>query len=834
MLFDVFTLREVRARPGRTALTVLSCAIGVAMIVAVGATSAVSDAGVKGLVRASAGRADFEVVGASATTFPQASVEPLAAVPGVKHLDPVFERPTSMYIGQQRVKVLLSAVDPERDAVVRGYTIRTGTFPTADGLAVDAAFAAQMKLTVGDEVKVLGRGGLVKKRVTGLIAADNPLAAKGAFALLPLADGQDLLGKPGDVTVAYVVLADGANAETVRRDLTAALPPGLLVREPAARGGLASETLRSFDEGLRLAGGLSLAVAFFITLNAFFMNVAERRRQLAVLRVVGATRAVVRRAILVEGVTLGVVGSVLGVPLGWLTSLALLASLEVVFDAPLPPAGFPLLPAVAAVLLGIATAAVAAYLPARQAADVSPKEALTAVESESGDRFRRPLLLVGGPAWLVATAGVVAGLFGLLPVSLLVPASLAWLIATAALVPLGLTRLTAVAVAVLRPFGAVESELAGGVLLHRPIRTGLTVAVLVVSVAASVALGNSVLNNLDHLRGYVRKTVVGDYFVRAMMPDTATAMAGDLPTGYAERVKALPGVTDVVSVRFVSATVSGQQAVIIVRDLPADGRAPGDLADGDPATVRAALTRGEVLLGTQLASRLKKKTGDSVELDTPTGPKAFRVAGTVTEYLVGGLVLLFETETAKRELNVGGSDVLMVTTTGDERAEVGRQLAAMSAEDGLLFQSNRDLNELIEKRLQGLEVSVNALLAIGLVVTGLGVVNCLTMNVLEQTHEIGVLRSLGLTRPQLYRMIFAQSVMMGVMSVALGVPLGLLLSYLIDQGVRVAFGQHIEFAVRFGLVGVVVGLVAVMIVAATALPARRAARINPIEALRYQ
>jgi putative ABC transport system permease protein len=206
----------------------------------------------------------------------------------------------------------------------------------------------------------------------------------------------------------------------------------------------------------------------------------------------------------------------------------------------------------------------------------------------------------------------------------------------------------------------------------------------------------------------------------------------------------------------------------------------------------------------------------------------------MTEYFVGGLVVMMEASVARRRLGIAGSDVLLITVDPASREEVGRRLEELAGTAGLLLQSNEQLHQEVEGMLRGIEASMLALLAVGVAVTGFGVVNCLTLNILEQTRELGILRALGMTRRQLLRTVLGQAWIMGLVSIALGTPIGLLLSYLMNLSTAVLYGQRVEFAIRPVLVGaVVLGALAVIVLAAV-VPARRTATIIPLAALRYE
>ena len=339
---------------------------------------------------------------------------------------------------------------------------------------------------------------------------------------------------------------------------------------------------------------------------------------------------------------------------------------------------------------------------------------------------------------------------------------------------------------------------------------------------------------MQNVKDWYHRAIVGDFFIRAMMPDMATGMSADLPESMGEELRNVPGITNLDTLRFVAATAADQPVVVIVREFTTDEQVYFDLTSGDPHQVRGDLLRGEVVVGTVLALRTGLKVGDNIPIDTRQGPQMFRIAGLANDYLVGGLGVYMARPAAKQWLGVEGVDGYIVRANPQALAQVQSDLQKLCDAHGVLLHSFAEITQLIDGMMVEIDACLWGILVLGFVVAGFGVFNTLTMNVLEQTRELGLLRVVAMTRRQVRTTILSQAVILGGAGLGPGVIVGLGLAYLINLATMPAIGHPIEFRLHpMLLIGSFVGAF-LMVLAAAWLPAERAARLNLTEALQYE
>jgi putative ABC transport system permease protein len=284
--------------------------------------------------------------------------------------------------------------------------------------------------------------------------------------------------------------------------------------------------------------------------------------------------------------------------------------------------------------------------------------------------------------------------------------------------------------------------------------------------------------------------------------------------------------------RFVPARIEGRFAVVLAKSF----RWPLalEVVDGDPRAAFDGLVRGEVVLATALAARLGRGPGDTVSVDTVSGPRTLRVAATATEFTVGGMAAYMHYDAAKALLGFQGVDAFPVTAAEAETPRVGEGLRAIGAERGLLVQSRAELWQAVDGMVDGVVDLLWMLLVLVFVVASLGVVNTLAMSVVEQTREIGLLRAVGTTRGQVAKVVLSQAAIVAVLSLVPGAAGGLALAWLQNRATYPLLGHHVAFhpeaALVFGCLGLALATAAVSAV----LPARRAARLRVVKALQYE
>jgi putative ABC transport system permease protein len=258
------------------------------------------------------------------------------------------------------------------------------------------------------------------------------------------------------------------------------------------------------------------------------------------------------------------------------------------------------------------------------------------------------------------------------------------------------------------------------------------------------------------------------------------------------------------------------------------------LQEGDPVEVRKRLAAGDVVLGSVLANRTHTKVGDEITLDTDKGPQRLRVAGTATAYIQGGKIIYMEGQAARRHLGVEDVQTYIVNAVPGAQEKVREKLTAICGESGLLLQSFADLRRRIDDLMKGVVASLWGLLALGFIVGSFGIANTLTMNVLEQTRELALLRVVAMTRWQVRKTILAQAVIIGFIGLTLGVVGGIIGSYVSNLCVVPVLGHAVEFALHPSLLAVCFATGLVVIIAAAWLPAERAARLQLLIALQYE
>jgi putative ABC transport system permease protein len=834
-----YTLREVQRRPGRALLTLLGIVIGVAMVVAIVLTTQTTRHAYHEMFDALGGKAALEVVAQGLGGFDPTLADRCQA-PGVVAAVPVIQTPAVLRAPSGPVTALALGIDPARDAAARTFTLREGhNLTEADGVLLEAGFARAHGFTLGRAVPLLTLAGAAEVPVVGLLEPRGGASFNGGAVLyLRLARAQKLFALPGRINSVQLVLADGAAPGPVEAELRRRLPQGFVVQVPGARSVLSQDSLYSIHQPLNTVSMISLVAGAFVVLNSFLMNLNERRKQLAILRSLGATRRQVTRLLLREAVLLGGVGTLLGSAAGVGLALALRGVFEQLLALPLPPLRLGPLPFVLAAVVGPGMALLATVVPARRAARRPPLEELAPSRQDRVEASRRwPSYLGLGlvALTLVLTLGLLYDWYPPEAPELLLPPLMAGLMGGSVLaLRLLLPALLGLTGRLLRPLLGAEGRIALRHLERHPGRTALTVGVLFIAVVCAVSFGQTLQNQIRDMNDWFQRTIVADFLVRGSNPDPSLLAPTAIPEHLGERIAALEGVERVDKVSFVLGHIEGRPALLLARTFTPGQPLRLDLREGDVAEVIEGLLRGEVVVAIGLARKLGRGVGDTVTLETSSGPRRVRIAGLVNEYTTGGMAVYLGWEAGQRLLGLQGVHAFEVAARPGEGDALTAQLQALCDREGLLLQSNREIRETVDRSIGSITGFLWVLIALVFVVASLGIVNTLTMNVLEQTRELGVLRAIGMQRRQVRKLVLAQALGVGILSLVPGVALGLLVAYLMTICVDTILGHPAGFQLDSGFVAGCAAAALATAVLAALTPARRAARLEVIQALHYE
>jgi len=830
--------RYLFGRGARSLLTTLAVSLGVMLTFGLnGITPAMQEAFTRNLL-SSAGAVDLSVEDASGQPFAADIADRVARTAGVAAVSPELQRMVILpQSGGSSVEQLtLIGVDPSLAPGVRDLTVDAGRGLAPGDMAamvVTADLAGRLNLTIGDSLAVPSATGSTRLRLVGLLAGSGVPGENQAF--IPLAEAQQLFSLSGRITSVQARAVDGTDRVALENTVKAELGTDFAV------GGLSANTsllasLQVANLTFLMFSLFALATAGFIILNSFRTVVAQRRRDIGMLRAVGARRRTILGLFLAESVLQGIVGTGVGLLLGWAMAAGFLAAIEPIassmmhlqVDGPL----FTPQTWATAIVLGVGVTIAAALVPARAAARVSPLEAMRPPVAEVSGHRLGVSTWIGVGALLVATFGLFSGATGFVGFgSVLFLVGIA-LVASALVVPAA--RWLAPLLALRYPR---EGPIAAGNLQRNPGRSGVTVTVVMLGLAAIVAMVTVVNSITVGFIGYLDRSMSANYLI---IPQSIVLSQGNVAAGpeLARRVADVPGVSAVTTLRLGQARSDGGDVQVIGID-PASYLKVGDFdwnaGSSDQAVSQLRAGRWVIANGVYAAAH-QLVLGQQLTLETPNGTRSYLLAGIGNDYLNAKLATLYTSQVnLARDFNV--SSDLMVMANQDAAADPTQVQAALQRVTDAypaftLYQSSAwkaDQLAIFNTSMVFFDVLIAALALPSL----LALINTMAISVLARTREIGMLRAVGATRRQVRRMITAESVLLSVIGTVLGVVAGLWLGFAMVLAMgSVGWQMPFSFPWTGIAVAVVVGLVFGVLAART--PARNASRLQVVSALRQE
>ncbi len=838
---DALARRTLVARPLRTILTIAGIALGVGVLVAALVLNAGLDAAAERSVHDQLGRTDLRVAAFEERGLSAASLAALATTPGVAIVAPELERRTYPFPEPGAgpalpVPVTLVGIDPAADGALHDRQLASGSplpLEGGDVALVSEALARGDGLAVGGMITLNGSAetGPRPFRIAGILAGvpGDPDPA-GRSVVVPLAAAQSLLSTQS-VTRADLGLAPGGTITAVTAALERRLTtePYTLSTPEDLVADLRASTA-DFRIAIALVAAVSLFGGAFLIFNTMAMTVAERARDIGLLRAAGMTRRQVTLLVLISAGHLGVAGVALGVAVG----VGLAGGVTALFspgggvlgirELVIPPAGLLL-----GALLGFGVTIAAALEPALRAARISPVAALTS-------RLEQSAVLRARLSWLTLVFAVV-GVTGLAlwpgaadgGAGLVRPLAVYGLLLGVALVsPFLVGPLGTLIGALARPFLPVEERLTRSTLVRDPSRTALTVGALAVALAVLVALGGMASTTRRAATAWLTDVVPGDALLTAIRPVP-------LDEPQLADLAAVPGVARLSPIGRFAISVGGQRldaAAVVGADLLADGRLA--LSAGDRAVGLPALDAGgAVILPAAIADRLGLPLGGSLQVLAGRQVVALRVVGIAARTIPGaaGEAVLVGWPDATARLGVLGADVFAVRYVPGQATTAAADLEPVARAAALEPASLDALAGTIGAAVDRLFALLTALAAVALIVAGLGIVNTLTMNVLERVRELGFLRAAGLTRRQARRLVMLEAAVLGAVGAIIGVGAGILAGVILAA---LGAGPGVAYDPGWGNIGLaLVGGVGLAVLA-SAWPATIAARIEIVRAVQYE
>ena len=833
----LYSLRDMARRPGRSLLTLLSIVLGVATVFAVTTTTGAARLAFDRMSETLSGKADAKVVAKGGGRFAQELLAELEKSKDIKVGVPLLFQIALINNGNERIQINGVGTRLDKEKILRPFHVVTGRLVESEGeLVLEESLAKSIGIKADDEVKVLTRRGVERLKVVGLIRPTEIWAfTQGGLAYFDLEDWQHL-SKAADKIDEYQIMLVPGDKDKMLDALARTLPPELQLRSSRDPHSTSNVTLMAFEYGLDVTRSLALVVAALLILNTFMMNVAERRGQISVLRLIGSTRGQIMALLLREGALVGLVGALFGLPLGWGLAHWLAEGMENAFGVSLQNPEFAVGPALFAFAMGPVVALLAAYLPARRAAQIGPLEGLR--QRSSGQPEQRGWKRIGLGLFLLVASLVGMGLSYLrvLPQAWAITVAIFFLFGMLLGFPLVLGWAGAVVYRLLRFLGPMEFELAYRQMVRTEGRANLTWGILFMAVATSVGTGLILTDVIDDIRTDVRKTTLADFVLRVTHTNLATGTSASLPEDIPPLVKKMNGV-DSMELLTIASMENPEvgRVVAVIREFALYERLPMDIRKGgNPATVREQVLQGDIVVSEILAGRLKKTVDDAIVLEHEGKRKTFRIAGTTPFFLAGGMAFFMERKVAESAFGPMGSEALLINAQPDQRDDVGERLRTFAQDQGLLFQTYAEVQARLQGILNTVVASLWVLLALGFLIAVFGVTNTLMMNILEQTREIGLMRVLGMTRRQIRKMILAQSAYVGILAIIPGLASGVLLAYIVRSSTLSILGESPQFGVLLPWLVPYAGVLLVLVLLFGWLPAARAARLNILESIRTE
>jgi putative ABC transport system permease protein len=835
------TLRGLLARKLRSALTALAIVLGVTFVTGTLVLGDTLNRTFDDLVGTAYQHVSFEIRGRAAFGNAAAAVNPSDRRPlpqsiatAVRRLPEVayvygavagyaqFVARDGSPIGNGGGSTLGFSFDP--NPKLSSYRVVDGRAPAAaDEVVMDKTTARRHHFAVGDRVRVLMPGPPQTFTVSGIVTFGNADNLVGTtLAGFTQSTAERLFNSRGHYDTIDVLSAPKADDVRLQRAIARLLPPGVeVVSGHTVANELyqaISNALSFLSRALLIFAFISLFVGGFTIFNTFSITVGQRTRELALLRVVGASRRQVFHSVLGEAAVIGLIASVIGLGLGVAAAIGLKALLKA-FGIALPsaPLVFEARTPVVAIAVGVGVTALSAILPARRALRIPPVAALVEHSEDQPQSARRWRAGLGGAVAIAGSVALVAGLSAP-KIALVGLGALAVFLAAAILGPIIARPLSG---AIGRPVAALlgtAGTLGRKNATRNPRRTAQTAAALMLGIAlvSTIAVLGASLSR--SARQSVASAVRADYLITS-----SDGFSRSLPT----LVSRLPGV---------ATTTTGYKGRFEFRGALATitAASPVGLANTVnlhvvAGTAAPAMAAGRLLVDANTADRDHLHVGSQVRVTfAQTGPTTMRIGGIfkynplVGSYVTGDGFFL-------SHFNNPLPAVVAISTAPGTRNFEATLNHALAAYPNLDIQSRREFEHAQQASINQLLGLIYVMLALAVVIALIGIVNTLMLSVFERTHEIGLLRAVGMRRRQVRTMIRSESVIIALFGAIVGVVIGAglgiaLASALRNNGVTamaVPFGSLIGFVILSGVLGLV----------AATWPARRAANLDVLSAI---
>jgi putative ABC transport system permease protein len=836
--------RYLAGRKLRSFLTTLSIVFGALLIFGMNILLPTMLKSFEANLLGAAGQVDVTVTLKTGEAFPRRVLNTVKGLPGIRAAAPLLSRTANIpdgFYGRSSVSALtFTGIDTRLAQTLHNYVVQEGRFlrpddPTA--VLISASLGDTLGLKLGDKLRLPTTEGSAAMKIVGLLPART--LPGNEEVLMTLAQAQKLLDLNDRINTIEINLdtTDPAQREAIQQSIAAAVGSDYVL------GGLSTgaEVFASIQTGkvaINLFGVMALIMGGFIIFNTFRTIVAERRHDIGMLRAIGASRGTIVGLILAEGILQGVVGTAIGMGLGYLMGAGLVAALaptmtkfiHVQMGAPVIESSLIVL----TIALGVGVTLLAGLLPAFSANRVTPLEALRPSSGETPPRVARRGAVIGAIMIIVAVLALIAGNPGLIGLGGLLFMVGLVLIAPALVKPIA--SLFSALIGVLLARDGVGA-LAQGNLVRQPSRAAITASATMIGLALIVAAGGVIWSITGGFLGILQRSLGSDYL---LMPPAVAVWKSNIGANQdlAERLRNVHGVAVVSTLRYAAASINGDAVSLLGIDpLTYPQVASLTFQQGDAASAFAAMANERALICNGIfAAQAKLKVGDVVALSTPTGEHPYRIVAVAGDYLNAKVSTAYISQANLQSDFRKNEDVfiqLNLSPNADTSIVEPQLKAVLAAYPQFKLISGKSYFEENRQLFDATFAAFYILLGVLATPSLIALLNTLAIGVIERTREIGMLRAIGATQRQVRRMVIIESLLLAAMGTAFGLLGGLYLGYVLVLGLStggfpVTYGFPYAGLVAAVAMGLLFGVLAALV------PARQAAHMQIIRALRYE